>query len=140
MYAFFDALIPISICVFLPIAIVFLYYYPRINNDNKRTQIILKALETGNGIDADKLAETLSRQSGKEPGSPRKTLWRRLLMGSIFTLCGIAAVVIELIYTGAPYNMPWELGLMFLIFGALSLAIGVSFLLVYFVTRKQVKD
>lgn len=139
MDAFFNALIPISICVILPIAIMFLSVYPRINNDNKRTQAILKAIETGNCIDADKLAEAFNSRQTKEPGSPRKTLMRRLLCGCIFTFTGIASIAIDVIYSYTR-DFPWELGFFFVAFGALFISIGLGFLLVYFVSRRHIKD
>lgn len=130
-----DILVPIFVCVVLPIAIVAIIYWQRINNDNKRSQILLKAIETNNDIDADKLAEALAK--------PRKTakeiLYSRLLTGCIFTLSGLVCEVFSLIayinhFPGDsldPIQIPG-------IFGGFLLAIGIAFLIVYFVTRKQV--
>ena len=52
-----EILIPISVCVILPIAIVSIISYVRMNSDNQRTQVLLKAIEANNNIDDDKLAE-----------------------------------------------------------------------------------
>ena len=63
-------LVPIFICVVLPVAIVAIIYWERVNNDNKRTQVLIKAIEANNDIDADKLAEALAkpRKTAKEIG------------------------------------------------------------------------
>ena len=54
-------LVPIFICVVLPVAIVFIVSWVKMNGDNKRAQVILKAIESNNNIDADKLAESLRK-------------------------------------------------------------------------------
>ena len=61
-------LVPIFLCVVLPVAIVAIIYWEKINSTNKRTQVLIKAIEANNGINADKLAEALSgqRKSAKE--------------------------------------------------------------------------
>lgn len=61
------ALITISICVVLPIAIVLINSLTQINSDNKRAQIILKAIEANKNVDIDKLTESL-----KTPQKPTR--------------------------------------------------------------------
>lgn len=130
-----EVLVPIFICVVLPVAIVAIIYWGRVNNDNKRTQVLLKAIEANNNIDADKLAEALAK--------PRKTakeiLNGRLLKGCIFTFIGVCCEIFALVsffhhdaYTSMDaIEIP-------AIAGGISLAVGISFLIVYFVTRKQI--
>ena len=129
-------LVPIFICVVLPVAIVAIIYWERVNNDNKRTQVLIKAIEANNDIDADKLAEALAK--------PRKTakeiLNGRLLKGCIFTLIGVCCEIFALVQ-----YFSQDADTSFLdsieasgIIGGISLAIGISFLIVYFVTRKQI--
>ncbi len=129
-------LIPIFICVVLPVAIVLIVFIAAMNNDNKRAQVLIKAIEANNGIDADKLAEALQK--------PRKTareiLNLRLLRGCIFSFIGLALVSVGIAnvisgtdFSADPVTVP-------LLFGGVSIAVGVSFLVVYFVTRKQILD
>ncbi len=129
-------LIPIFICVVLPVAIVLIVFIAAMNSDNKRAQILIKAIEANNGIDADKLAEALQK--------PRKTareiLNLRLLRGCIFSFIGLALVTVGITnvisgtdFSADPVTVP-------LLFGGVSIAVGVSFLVVYFVTRKQILD
>lgn len=122
-------IIPIFLCVVLPVSIVAIIYWEKINSTNKRTQILMKAIEANNDIDADKLAEAL--------GEPRKPagdiLSKRLLRGCIFSLVGIVCLLMQYIGGGACFAPRNSLG----IAGGICLAIGISYLIVYFVTRKQ---
>ncbi len=129
-------LIPIFICVVLPVAIVLIVFIAAMNSDNKRAQVLIKAIEANNAVDADKLAEALQK--------PRKTareiLNLRLLRGCIFSFIGLALVTVGIAnvisgtdFSADPVTVP-------LLFGGVSIAVGVSFLVVYFVTRKQILD
>ena len=126
----------IFICVVLPVAIVLIVNLTSINNDNKRAEILLKAIESGQNVDIDRLADSLgaSRSRRRRNRTPLEILNRRLLTGCIFTLTGLASMVISLFDLSALDNfniIPSGLG-------ALLFAIGVSYLIVYFVTRKQI--
>lgn len=127
-------LVPISICVVLPVMIVYIITHQKINNDNKRTEILIKAIEANNNIDTDKLAESLN----KPQRTPREILNRRLLNGCIFTLAGIGLAITGCVglFNGAEFNDD-QVTFPFLS-GMISLAIGISFLIVFFVTRKQI--
>lgn len=131
-----DILVPIFVCVVLPVAIVGIYYWSQINAENKRAEILMKAIEANCGPDADKLAEALQK--------PRKTVREilnlRLLRGCMFTFVGLGLCIVGIVsacmgteFASDPVTVP-------LVFGGASLAIGLSYLVVYFVTRKQVKD
>ena len=131
-----DVLVPIFVCVVLPVAIVGIYYWSQINAENKRAEILMKAIEANCGPDADKLAEALQK--------PRKTareiLNLRLLRGCMFTFVGLGLCIVGIVsacmgteFASDPVTVP-------LVFGGASFAIGLSYLVVYFVTRKQVKD
>lgn len=131
-----DILVPIFVCVVLPVAIVGIYYWSQVNAENKRAEILMKAIEANCGPDADKLAEALQK--------PRKTareiLNLRLLRGCMFTFVGLGLCIVGIVsacmgteFASDPVTVP-------LVFGGASFAIGLSYLVVYFVTRKQVKD
>lgn len=122
-------LVPIFLCVVLPVAIVAIIYWEKINSTNKRTQVLIKAIEANNDINADKLAEALS----KPRKSAREILNGRLLRGFIFTLVGVVCLLIE--YVGVNVSIAPRGSLV--VTGGLGLAIGISYLVVYFVTRRQ---
>lgn len=127
-------LIPIFVCVVLPVAIVLIVFLAAMNSDNKRAQILIKAIESGNGIDADRLAEALR----KPQKSPRELLNLRLLRGCMFSFVGLALIVVAIVslcngtqFSEDPVSVP-------MVFGGASLAIGLSYIVVFLVTRKQV--
>lgn len=121
-----DILVPIFVCCVLPVSIVLIIYLAYINADNKRAQVLIKAIESGNVMDTDKLAEALK----KPQKSAREILNLRLLRGCIFSLIGVSIIVTSLFI-----DMPKAI-----LVGALSLAIGLSYLIVWFVSRKHVGD
>ncbi len=131
-----EILVPIFVCVVLPVAIVAIVFASAMNSDNKRAKVLIKAIESNCGINADKLAEALQ----KPKKTAREILNIRLLRGCIFSFIGIALCIVGAVsfhmgseFASDPVTVP-------LIFGGASIAIGVSYLIVYFVTRKQVKD
>lgn len=127
-------IVPVSVCVVLPIMVVYLIMRRRINNDNKRADVLIKAIEANNDIDADKLAEALS----KPKRTPYEILSRRLLNGCIFSLIGIGLVVTGIIGLCDVINFSRDGLSITLLSGMISLAIGISYLVVFFVTRKHV--
>lgn len=131
-----NVLVPIAVCMVLPIAIVLIVALTRMNGDNKRTQIIIKAIEANNNVDADKLVESLK----KTRKTPREVLSLRLLRGCIFSLVGLGLIIVGLFnllngtsFNSDPVSVPF-------VFGGASIAVGISYLIVYLVTRKQLKN
>ena len=55
-------LVPIFICVVLPVTCVWLVVRKFINADNRRSEVIIEAIKANSGIDADKLAEAMAAQ------------------------------------------------------------------------------
>ncbi len=106
------------------------------NRENKQTQIIIKAIEANKDVDTDKLLESLK--------TPRKTareiLNVRLLRGCIFSLIGVALALVGIVnlatgvaFEADPVTVPF-------VFGGISLAIGLSYFIVYYVSRKQIES
>lgn len=129
-------LVPIFICVVLPVAIVLIVFLYNMNSDNKRAEVLIKAIEANKDIDTDKLAEAFS----KPRRSPREILNLRLLRGSIFTLCGLGFVIFGLVGLANDFTIRMEPVMIPMICGASCLAVGISYLIAYFVTRKQLAD
>lgn len=84
-----DTLVLIFICVVLPVAIVLIVFLAAINSDNQRAKVLIKAIESNNGIDADKLAEALQ----KPRKSAQELLNARLLRGCICSFLGISSAI-----------------------------------------------
>lgn len=130
-----QVLVPIFVCVVLPVAIVLIVSLTKINADNKRTEVIIKAIEANNDIDADKLAESLR----KPHKSAREILNGRLLRGCIFSFVGLVLVIIGLVSLIAGSEIGADNVTVPMIFGGVSIAVGASYLLVYAVTRRQIE-
>lgn len=128
-------IVPIGICVVLPVLIVWIMYRHATNKDNKNAEIIIKAIENNSSIDADSLVEAL----GKKQKTPREVLQLRLLRGCIFTFIGIAAGIYSAIAANTEAYFDINEQPSFIVAG-LGLAIGIAYLVVYFITRKNIED
>lgn len=128
-------LIPVSVCVVLPICIVWIIFKATTNNDNRRAEVLLKALETDKSIDADKIAEAFA----KPKKSAREVLNARLLRACICALIGLVLLVVSIVQI-TTFNQPIERHKEVVILGGVLMAIGISYFIVYFVSRKDVKD
>lgn len=92
---------------------------------------MIKALESGEEVKAEKLAEAL----GKPVLSPQELLNTRLLNGCKYTLVGLALIIINFLV-----SRDKDLEIMLLLCGSIAMAIGIAYLIVYFVTRGQIPD
>jgi hypothetical protein len=132
MDGFFQMMISLGIVVVMPVMIVWLNVKASINRENKRYEIIMEALRLNKDIDVQALTKAMS----KPKSSPLDILNRRLLIGCVFTSVGVVLAVLFSIfaYTGTVDSGP--LRGMSLIPGIM-LAIGISYFIVYSVTKKQ---
>lgn len=123
-----ETIVPIFVCVVLPVAIVWIIFSTARNSDNKRAEVLIKAIENNANIDADKLAEALN----KKPKTPQQIFAGSLLRGCIFTLVGVAlALWVPLA------DLESDSRSLAIIFSGISLAIGISYLIVCYVNRKS---
>lgn len=127
-----EDLVPIAICVVLPIAIVWMTTRARIKRDNLRKEIILAAMEKNSDIDIEEMMKKLNR--------PRKLLKEKLIMrllcGSMFVGFGILTYIALAVYMcifGQDTNM--FIGLSFV--AVPSLAVGIAFLINFFVGKNM---
>ena len=123
-------LLPIMVCVVLPVAIVAIVFGARIFSENRRAQVLMKAIETNPDIDFEKLAVSL--------GTPRKTPCQmqsgRLLRGCAFSLVGLTLSLWGVL-SSAPLTE--EMGECYFLPGGISLSIGISYLIVFYINRKK---
>ena len=131
MFWLTQMLVPLGVCVALPVLVVWIYYRSVTNRDNKNAEIIIKAIESNSAIDADKLVAAL----GKQEKTPAEVLQVRLLRGCMFTLLGIAAAVIAALVYRAEDFFAFSI-----LTSGFCLAVGLAYLIVYFVTRKSVRN
>ena len=114
--------IPICVCVILPIVIVWIVFNSINNRYNRQTEVILEALKVNPNVDSEKLIESLRKKD--------RTVWedlnRKLLRGVIFTLMGIAFALLAIFLPedeGASYGC-W------VVCGCLG-SVGIGFLISY---------
>ena len=136
-------LVPIFICVVLPVAIVLIAAAVKMNGQNKRSEVLLKALDSANGVDVDKLMRMMENRDDhkghhSKNRTPQEHQSRRLLHGCLWTLIGLVLVI----YNGTAISIGGDMlnfnsDLIWL--GGISIAVGVSFLIVYTVNACQMR-
>ena len=124
-----DIVVPIFICVVLPIAIVWIAQQARQNAINKKTEVLLKAIEAGIPVDLGQPEE--SRKTVK---SIKKELLERFTGACVTSGMGIVfLVLVALGHSGInawfSYTLP--------IAGGVLLAVGIALFISYFVGKKM---
>lgn len=130
-----NALVPIGICVVLPIIVVRLITRERINRDNMRKDIILAAMEKNTDIDVEEMMKKLN--------GPKKLLkeklMTKLLFGSVLVCFSILVYVAMIVYMCLfEFDKSMFIALSFA--GVPSLAIGIAFLINYFIGKKMLTN
>lgn len=130
-----EFLVPISICAILPICAILITAIKIYKNAQLRADVIIKALQSDKEVDINALAASL----GKPKKTPREILIGRLLKGCMLSFIGIALTICGIILNvnADPYTSSDAMDFCF-IAGGICIAVGLSFLVVYFVTRKQI--
>ena len=124
-----DIIVPIGICVVLPVMLVWLVTRVRRNEIDKKTEVMLKAIESGATIDSD-----FFNEAPKKRKSTKERLLNRLICGCAASIIGAALTAIGII--------PWmtledDYYAPLLIFGGISLAVGIALFIGFFVGRKM---
>ena len=124
-----DIIVPIGICVVLPVMLVWLVTRVRRNEIDKKTEVMIKAIESGATIDSD-----FFKEAPKKRKSTKERLLNRLICGCAASIIGAALTAIGII--------PWmtledDTFALLLIFGGISLAVGIALFIGFFVGRKM---
>lgn len=126
--------IPIGMCVILPIMVVWFIYSYKTNRDNRNSQVLIEAIKSNSSVDVDALADSLTERKR----TPLELLNLRLLRGCIFSLIGIVLLVVAFIIYSPDSSVDGTMVLS--LAGGICLAIGISYMVVYFVTRRQISN
>jgi len=141
----FDTLEPIAIFVVMPIVIVYMFLRYRRYELNKRTDVMLKAIECGVPMDSPIIQQMIPTAVSAEKRDKRKV--QRTLVASIIVIAvGLLPFVIGLLIA-IDYSKETEelsrsdstaYGFGFLVFllGILLLLIGIALLVIYFVRKR----
>ena len=123
-----DIIVPIGICVILPIIIVWLVLKARKNETDRKAEIMLKALEAGVPIDPN----LLSAQPKKKARTVKRDLLERLNGACVTSALGAAMILISVFTNYEKYY-----GIPMTVIGGFLLAIGIALFIVYFVGKKM---
>lgn len=137
---FGDIIKPICILVVLPITILWLYLRNRKDENEKRTKIVMAAIEKNGEIDVQEFFKNLNK--------PRKTAREKLVMqlhwevllGSVFTAFGLVILIALGVMTIGFGVTKDDVIAMCCICGIPALALGAGLLIAYFSGRKMMKE
>ncbi len=126
MFWLVQLLVPIGVAVVLPIAIVAIVFRSALASERNRKEIVLAVLEKNPDIDVEQLMKNLK----KSEKLIKEKLLARLERGCLCCLMGMAFMVL--------YFFLGVQGEGFIVVvGAALIAIGIAFLISYFVGRRM---
>ena len=129
---FFNALVPICICVVLPVLIVWIIGKVKQNETNRKAEIMLKALDSGAKIDTDFFKSQSSSKTIKE------RLLGRLTGACVTSLTGVALLAMGIYLQNLPEaSSNVEFVILAYLFGGILLAVGISLFIVYLTGKKM---
>lgn len=138
---FKDFLLPLFVCVVLPVMIVFLVQFYRSRNLARKAEIIKAAIEKGVQIDAATMNELFRDNAMLDSRPVRKktvarTLLDKLTKGIIMFLVGLSIILIVALTDTFAGD-----GSAFLyIIGAIFSVIGIGFIVFFVVGRKMLPE
>ena len=129
---FINALIPICICVVLPVLIVWLIGKVKQNETNRKADIMLKALENGAKIHTDFFRSQSDSKTIKE------RLLGRLTGACVTSLIGVAFIAVGIFLQHLQnWNNNIEVVVITYLLGGILMAVGISLFVVYFSGKKM---
>ena len=120
-------ILPICVCVVLPVLIVFIVGRVRQNETNRKTEVMLKALENGTPIDPEFF------KSPKKAKKARTT--KEKLLDNLTGACVTGGLGLAFVLLGALGVM--DNGSFMITAGAVLLAIGLANLVVFIIGRNM---
>lgn len=125
-HALIEILIPIGVAVVLPVAIVAIVFKSALASDRNRKEIILAVLDKNPDIDVEQLMKNLK----KSEKLIKEKLLARLERGCLCCLMGMAFMVLYFFLGVQGEDL-------IVVVGAALIAIGIAFLISYFVGRRM---
>lgn len=125
MFWLVQLLVPIGVAVVLPITIVAIVFKSALASERNRKEIILAALEKNPNLDVEDLVKRMK----KSEKLIKEKLLARLERGCACCLMGVALVLL--------YFFPSVQNEFLIIAGTALIAIGIAFLVGYFVGRRM---
>ena len=104
----------------------------KMNETNKRTQIVLAAIEKNPEMDIEEIMKKIS----PKPKLLKEKLLTKLLWGCLATLLGFGLIAFG-IYLGANHLGGTDDQFFSVCFGLIALGVGIAFMINYFVGKKM---
>lgn len=123
----------IGVCVIMPIIVVWLNNRTSQNETNKKTEILLKSIESGASIDPEFLKSQHKEKSLKEK------LLGKLTGACIVTAVGISLCIAILVLSLVGYTDSFIIT-NFTIFGSVAIAVGIGLFISYFVGKRMLAN
>lgn len=123
-------LIPIGVCVVLPVMVVWLVTRAGIKTNEQKMAVLVKAIENGVEIDPELLvSETESSRNTNR--NTKMKLIKKLTAGIVCSIIGIALLVCPSLeaFDGVGLEMLY-------IIGGVMIAVGIAYIVTFFVGRK----
>ena len=124
-HALIEILIPIGVAVVLPVAIVAIVFKSALASDRNRKEIILAALEKNPNLDVEDLVKRMKKSNKLI----KEKLLARLERGCLCCLMGVAFVLLYFFLSVQNEFL--------IITGAALIAVGIAFLVSYFVGHRM---
>ena len=128
MDEFFALLIPLGCGCVLPILVIWLTIRKEMNETNTRTKIVLAAIEKTPDMNIEELIEKISPK--------KKTLLEKLMWGWICAILGPGLIGLGIYLKIEGMGRPKD-PLVAICFGVVLLAVGIAFLVNYYLGRKM---
>ena len=125
-----EILKPIGICVVLPIIIVWLNMRRKTNETNRRTEVLLAAIEKNPDMDM----EDFIRKMNPKTKTTKERLMSRLLWGLVFIAIGASTLLSDIYHV---YTTGGVIGPVDLFTSVCLLLIGISFVAVFFISKRM---
>lgn len=128
-------LIPIFICVVLPVSIVAIYYFTKLRRQRYRSDVAMKAIE--NGVDVD-LTKLMGEEKSADNTTPMQQYLRNLKVGLVLLAIGIAFLIFW-IYMASTYSIAEEYAPLMLI-SLIGILTGAGILIVARVIKRNIRE
>ena len=126
-----ETIVPIGICVVLPIIIVWLIMRRKTNETNRRTEVLLAAIEKNPDLDMEDLIRKMN---------PKSKTTKERLIGQLLWGLGFIAIGTSLLLSALYQDYQGGAGVdYFAMYGGCGcfLLIGISFVAVFFISKRM---
>jgi preprotein translocase subunit YajC len=121
----------IGVCVIVPIMVVWLNNRKEQNETNKKTEILLKAIESGANVDTD-----IFKPQPQKQKSFKEKLLARMTAAFIVTFIGIG-ICIATVIMSCTGGVTAHTLTYFIFYGAVILAVGIALFITYFIGKRM---